>query len=63
MLSPQFHLDLHREITVDLFAGGGGASTGIERRRSRGAKRSRGLNSLAATPGKELKKWDSKPTM
>ena len=30
MLSPQFHLDLHREITVDLFAGGGGASTGIE---------------------------------
>lgn len=30
MLSPQFSLDLHREITVDLFAGGGGASTGIE---------------------------------
>ena len=30
MLSPQFHLDLHREITVDLLAGGGGASTGIE---------------------------------
>lgn len=30
MLSPQFLLDIHREIAVDLFAGGGGASTGIE---------------------------------
>lgn len=30
MLQPQFVLGLSREITVDLFAGGGGASTGIE---------------------------------
>lgn len=30
MLSPQFHLDLAQELVVDLFAGGGGASTGIE---------------------------------
>lgn len=30
MLTPQFLLPIHREITVDLFAGGGGASTGIE---------------------------------
>ncbi|MCZ8254458.1 MAG: DNA cytosine methyltransferase [Polaromonas sp.] len=30
MLSPQFTLDLNTEIVVDLFAGGGGASTGIE---------------------------------
>ena len=30
MLSPQFNLPIHPEIIVDLFAGGGGASTGIE---------------------------------
>lgn len=30
MLTPQFLLPIHNEITVDLFAGGGGASTGIE---------------------------------
>ena len=30
MLTPQFLLPIHREIVVDLFAGGGGASTGIE---------------------------------
>ena len=30
MLTPQFQLDLAPEIVVDLFAGGGGASTGIE---------------------------------
>jgi DNA (cytosine-5)-methyltransferase 1 len=30
MLTPQHPLDLAREIVVDLFAGGGGASTGIE---------------------------------
>lgn len=30
MLRPQFDLDIHDEITVDLFAGGGGASTGTE---------------------------------
>lgn len=30
MLTPQFLLPIHRELTVDLFAGGGGASTGIE---------------------------------
>jgi len=30
VLSPQFLLPIHDEITVDLFAGGGGASTGIE---------------------------------
>jgi DNA (cytosine-5)-methyltransferase 1 len=30
MLTPQFLLDIHRELAVDLFAGGGGASTGIE---------------------------------
>lgn len=30
MLSPQYGLDLHDELVVDLFAGGGGASTGIE---------------------------------
>lgn len=30
MLTPQFTLDIHRELVVDLFAGGGGASTGIE---------------------------------
>lgn len=30
MLSPQFLLPIHRELVVDLFAGGGGASTGIE---------------------------------
>lgn len=30
MLTPQFVLDIHREMVVDLFAGGGGASTGIE---------------------------------
>lgn len=31
MLTPQFLLDIHRELVIDLFAGGGGASTGIER--------------------------------
>lgn len=30
MLTPQFLLDIHQELAVDLFAGGGGASTGIE---------------------------------
>lgn len=30
MLKPQFVLPLHTELVVDLFAGGGGASTGIE---------------------------------
>lgn len=30
MLQPQFTLPLHRELAIDLFAGGGGASTGIE---------------------------------
>jgi DNA (cytosine-5)-methyltransferase 1 len=30
MLKPQFLLDLAEELVVDLFAGGGGASTGIE---------------------------------
>lgn len=30
MLTPQYVLPLHDEIVVDLFAGGGGASTGIE---------------------------------
>ena len=30
MLSPQFSLPIHHELIVDLFAGGGGASTGIE---------------------------------
>lgn len=30
MLSPQFLLPIYRELVVDLFAGGGGASTGIE---------------------------------
>lgn len=30
MLSPQFGLPLHHELVIDLFAGGGGASTGIE---------------------------------
>lgn len=30
MLTPQFILPLHAELVVDLFAGGGGASTGIE---------------------------------
>lgn len=30
MIRPQFSLDLHSEIIVDNFAGGGGASTGIE---------------------------------
>jgi len=30
MLSDQYRLDLHEEIIVDNFAGGGGASTGIE---------------------------------
>ena len=30
MLTPQLLLSIHREIVVDLFAGGGGASTGIE---------------------------------
>lgn len=30
MLTPQFNLSLHRKLVVDLFAGGGGASTGME---------------------------------
>ena len=30
MLAPQFLLPIARELIVDLFAGGGGASTGIE---------------------------------
>lgn len=30
MLTPQFLLPIHHELVVDLFAGGGGASTGIE---------------------------------
>jgi DNA (cytosine-5)-methyltransferase 1 len=30
MLTPQFVLPIHRELVVDLFAGGGGASTGLE---------------------------------
>ncbi len=30
MLSPQFVLPVHSELVIDLFAGGGGASTGIE---------------------------------
>lgn len=30
MLTPQYQLDLAGELVVDLFAGGGGASTGIE---------------------------------
>ncbi|UQN37278.1 DNA cytosine methyltransferase [Alcaligenes aquatilis] len=30
MLTPQFQLPVHDELTVDLFAGGGGASTGLE---------------------------------
>lgn len=31
MISPQFSLPLHHELAIDNFAGGGGASTGIER--------------------------------
>jgi DNA (cytosine-5)-methyltransferase 1 len=30
MLTPQYLLPIHNELVVDLFAGGGGASTGIE---------------------------------
>lgn len=30
MLTPQLQLSVHDELTVDLFAGGGGASTGLE---------------------------------
>ena len=30
MLTPQFQLPVHSELVIDLFAGGGGASTGIE---------------------------------
>lgn len=30
MLTPQFNLPIHQELAIDLFAGGGGASTGIE---------------------------------
>lgn len=30
MLTPQFLLPIHSELVIDLFAGGGGASTGIE---------------------------------
>ena len=35
MLTPQFILPMHPELVVDLFAGGGGASTGIEQAISR----------------------------
>jgi len=31
VINPQFNLSLHDEIVIDNFAGGGGASTGIER--------------------------------
>jgi DNA (cytosine-5)-methyltransferase 1 len=30
MITPQLQLPLHRDLVIDLFAGGGGASTGIE---------------------------------
>ncbi|WP_321161203.1 hypothetical protein [Verminephrobacter eiseniae] len=30
MLSPRYILPLHDELVIDLFAGGGGASCGIE---------------------------------
>ena len=30
MLTPQYLLPIHTELVIDLFAGGGGASTGIE---------------------------------
>lgn len=30
MIHDQFPLDIHEEIIIDNFAGGGGASTGIE---------------------------------
>ena len=30
MLTPQFLLPIHGELVIDLLAGGGGASTGIE---------------------------------
>ena len=30
MLTPQFTIPLHNELVVDLFAGGGGASTSTE---------------------------------
>lgn len=30
MLTSQFLLPIHGELVIDLFAGGGGASTGIE---------------------------------
>jgi DNA (cytosine-5)-methyltransferase 1 len=30
MITPQFQLPLHSDLVIDLFAGGGGASTGIE---------------------------------
>ena len=30
MLTPQFNLPIHSSLVIDLFAGGGGASTGIE---------------------------------
>ena len=30
MLTPQYILPIHSELVVDLFAGGGGASTGID---------------------------------
>jgi len=30
VITPQFQLPLHGELVIDLFAGGGGASTGIE---------------------------------
>ena len=30
MLTNQFNLAVHHELAIDLFAGGGGASTGIE---------------------------------
>ncbi len=30
MLTPQFSIPTHHELAIDLFAGGGGASTGME---------------------------------
>mgnify|MGYP006362721023 CR=1 FL=1 len=41
MLTPQFALPLHSELVVDLFAGGGGASTGIEQMKQYGDDRAR----------------------
>ncbi len=35
MLNPQYILPIHRKLSIDLFAGGGGASTGIEQGQGR----------------------------